>query len=200
VIANFKSPSLPPSGLCSINEWDNDFEGNYWSDYVGTDANNDGIGDSSYPVAALPTIPPELRQYDHYPLMGIFHSFHAFSDYYVDIISNSTIEDFSYFHLNNTIRIIVSNITANQTLGFCRVCIPHALMSEPYNVTIDGAEPYYVNYTIYDNGTHRWIYFIYQHSTLEIIITPEFPWMMLMPLLIVASLLTALICKRKRTL
>ena len=41
--------------------WDNGGEGNYWSDYAGTDANNDGIGDVPYVIDANNT--------DRYPLM-----------------------------------------------------------------------------------------------------------------------------------
>lgn len=33
------------------NGWDKHHEGNYWSDYNGTDSNQDGIGDSAYTVA-----------------------------------------------------------------------------------------------------------------------------------------------------
>lgn len=45
----------------SANIWDNGKEGNYWSDYTGSDANGDGIGDSFYVVYANNT--------DNYPLM-----------------------------------------------------------------------------------------------------------------------------------
>ena len=43
--------------------WDNDYPsgGNYWSNYNGTDANHDGIGDTAYIIDANNT--------DHYPLM-----------------------------------------------------------------------------------------------------------------------------------
>jgi len=45
----------------SISTWDNGYEGNYWSDYEGTDSNNDGIGDSPYIIDGNTT--------DNYPLM-----------------------------------------------------------------------------------------------------------------------------------
>jgi parallel beta-helix repeat protein len=43
------------------NTWDNNKEGNFWSNYTGTDANGDGIGDTPYQVF-------ENHQ-DNYPLM-----------------------------------------------------------------------------------------------------------------------------------
>ncbi len=45
----------------SPHNWDNGFQGNYWSDYDGTDANNDGIGDKRYVIDVL--------NQDRYPLM-----------------------------------------------------------------------------------------------------------------------------------
>ncbi len=44
--------------------WDNGREGNYWSDYIGLDANHDGIGDTPYIIDA--------NRSDHYPLMMPF--------------------------------------------------------------------------------------------------------------------------------
>ncbi len=41
--------------------WDNGAEGNYWSNYNGTDTNNDGIGDTPYVIDPL--------NMDRYPLM-----------------------------------------------------------------------------------------------------------------------------------
>ena len=45
----------------SFNAWDNGKEGNFWSDYNGTDADSDGIGDAPYKVDA--------NNQDRYPLM-----------------------------------------------------------------------------------------------------------------------------------
>jgi len=151
------------------NIWDNGFEGNYWSNYTGVDANHDGIGDSSHVIDADNT--------DRYPLMGMFHSFNAYPAYNVNVISNFTIEDFTFFESNSTIRMYVSNMTVNQLFGFCRVCIPKGLMSPPYTVIINEGltEVLYFKGTVYDNGTHRWIYFAYEHSTHKVEIIPEFP-------------------------
>jgi len=153
------------------------------------DSDYDGIGDTSHVIDA--------NNQDNYPLMGMFSSFNTSLGYDANVISNSTIEDFEYFEGNPTIIIHVSNMTSNQTFGFIRICIPHALMNETYQVIVNGTEPYFVNYALYDNGTHRWIYFAYEHSTLEIDIIPEFPSFILLPLVMLVTLLTALVYRRK---
>jgi parallel beta-helix repeat protein len=157
--------SGPFSGSYS-NLWDDGVEGNFWSNYTGVDNDQDGIGDSPH------VLDPENR--DNHPLMGAFSSFSTSEGDSVTVVSNSTIENFQCFQSNSTINIHVSNATTSQTFGFCRVCIPHSLMNETYHVAVNDAEPKSVNYTVYDDGSNRWIYFNYGHSTLEIVIVPEF--------------------------
>jgi len=53
---------VPIGGVSIGNVWDNGFEGNYWSDYNGTDSNQDGIGDTPYIIDA--------NNIDHFPLMA----------------------------------------------------------------------------------------------------------------------------------
>ena len=175
--------------VLSTNTWDSNFEGNYWSNYTGVDLDHDGIGDSWHEI--------DQNNTDHCPLMGMFHGFNTSIDYHVNVISNSTIEDFEYFESNSTIKMYVSNITANQVFGFCRICIPHALINETYHVTVNGTEPYHVNYSLYDDGENRWIYFAYEHSTLEIIVVPEFPFFLVLPLLMIITLLAVIVYRRK---
>ncbi|MCW3980606.1 MAG: hypothetical protein NWF11_03940, partial [Candidatus Bathyarchaeota archaeon] len=189
---NLVNNTIQLYSINSVNIWDDDYPsgGNYWSDYSGFDLDQDGIGDTPY-VA-------DVSNTDNYPLMGMFSSFNTSLDQHVNVISNSTIVDFTYFEYNSTIRMHVSNMTGNQTHGFVRITIPHALMTEPYNVTIDGANPTYWNYTLYDNGTHRWIYFEYEHSTLEIILIPEVPSLIFLPFLIIAAMLAVLVYTRRK--
>jgi parallel beta-helix repeat protein len=174
------------------NFWDDGTEGNYWSDYHGADTDYDGIGESWYEIDENDT--------DHYPLMGRFSSFNTSLGKYVNVISNSTIEDLQYSQDNSTIKMYASNMTSNQTCGFCRVTIPHALMNVTnIEVIIDNGTTgiLYHNYALYDDGTHRWIYFAYEHSTHEIYIIPEFPSLLILPLFIIATLLTVIVYKRK---
>lgn len=177
------------------NTWDSGVEGNFWSNYSGADSNYDGIGDSPYII--------DLNNTDNYPLVGRFSSFTTSLEENVNVISNSTIEDFEYFEPNTTIRMHVSNMTENQTFGFCRVRIPHTLMNASnISVVIDsGSSPVqYHNYSLYDNGTHRWIYFSYAHSALELSIIPEFPSLLILSLFMLATPLVVIILRRKRAL
>ena len=60
---NFVANTQQVNSASSANVWDDGYPsgGNYWSDYNGTDANLDGIGDAAYIIDANNT--------DHYPLM-----------------------------------------------------------------------------------------------------------------------------------
>jgi hypothetical protein len=60
---NFASKFVFP--VSEANFWDNGSIGNYWSDYKGTDANGDGIGDTPYVINA--------DNQDRYPLMNPWH-------------------------------------------------------------------------------------------------------------------------------
>jgi parallel beta-helix repeat protein len=180
----------------SINAWDGGTQwsdgGNYWINYTGADLNHDGIGDSAKILDA--------NNVDHFPLMGSFLSFN-FSQGTIEVITNSTLQDLSYFGSNTTVELHVSNVTSNQTSAFARFAIPHSFMNvSRISVVIDdGLIPLlYSNYSLYDNGTHRWIYVQFPLSTHKIDIIPEYsPWIAL-PFLIIATGLAMILCKHRR--
>lgn len=186
---NLLNNSFQADTTLSVTTWDNGFEGNYWSDYNGTDLNLDGIGDTPYTVIS------EQSEFDYYPLMGTFTRFNTSLALHLYIISNSTI---SNFHFNHTNRTILFNVTGtDETYGFCRICIPHALIEPPYIVTVNGAAPLFINSTLHENGTHRWIIFTYMHSTHKVIIVPEFASTLIFLLTVLAALTVTFVCRRK---
>lgn len=177
----------------STDFWDNGLEGNFWSNYTGTDSDNDGIGDTPFTIDA--------KNVDNHPLVGTFSSYLVSLDNRIDVVTNSTIDNLEYIS-PNTIMLQVSNATNNQTTGFCRIGIPHALI-DPNNGTIqiiidnNQTQIAFLNTTLYDNGTCRWMYFAYPQSTHEIMIIPEYSLLWILPLFLV-TIVVMLSCNRKR--
>jgi len=174
---------------CYNNIWDAGYPsgGNYWSNYNGTDSDQDGIGNTTYII--------DENNTDNYPLMGIFSDFNATSEFNVQTICNSTISNFQF---NGT--AISFNVTGLEgTTGFCRICIPTALMDDTYRVFVNGTE---VSYTLLpcSNSTHSYLYFTYNHSTQEVIIIPEFPaWTSVLLIITVLTVATAINKRRLKT-
>jgi len=175
------------------NIWNNGVEGNYWSDDTGIDVNHDGIGDIQYEI--------DSGNVDHYPLMGMFHSFNISSDRYVNVISNCNIEDFEYFESENRIEMQVLNSSVNQKYGFCRVRLPKDMFGPNFTVIIDGGatETLHFNDAIHDTDTHAWIYFAYVNPTHRLIIqtssreADSFPTWIAIVIILIAVVGTALL-------
>jgi parallel beta-helix repeat protein len=173
----------------SSNMWDDGFPsgGNYWSNYNGTDANYDGVGNTEYSI--------DVNNIDHFPLMGMFSEFDWISlaapEQRVQTICNSTISNLIY---NGT--AISFNVTGEDgTAGFCRICIPTVLLNITYKVFVNGTEVT-CRLLPFSNETYSYLYFNYTHSTREVIIIPEFPSFFIFPLLTTATLLAAIVCRK----
>ena len=166
-------------------------EGNYWSDYKGTDSGKDGIGDIPYDIST-----GNARALDSYPLIGPFTDFTVKSQtgtYNVYTISNSNITDFGFNQATKQFEFHVSDTSG--TLGICRLVFPSILLGLPYTVYVNDVSqtPGFVR-----NSTHTALYFSYTHGIqpLNVIIVPEFPSMVIVALLLTLTLLAAVL-KRK---
>jgi parallel beta-helix repeat protein len=176
------------------NIWDDGYPsgGNYWSDYNGTDMNQDGIGDTSYGI--------DVNNTDHYPLVGMFSDFsvtHQEETYHVTTVCNSTISEFRFNDVAETISFNVSG--KDGTLGFCRVGIPNIVILDlwqgNYTVLVDGEQPLATrNWT---DGTYTYIYFTYQHSEHKVEIISEFPTWTSMLLILIVLMVVVVIYKRR---
>ena len=193
------------------NFWDNGVEGNYWSDYNGTDQNNDGIGDVPYLVMSgtfdfdLNKMVEFVTGQDNYPSISEIkesntgkwiHVFDAgtweWTQYNVDVVSSSDISDFSFSAEEKLVRFNVN--TKNQTTGFCRVTVPKEFMTVKDNnwlVTFVGGS--FTDLTFNETQENTYIFFNYdnQVETIEIRGTttiPEFPLWLILPLLLTMTL------------
>jgi len=63
-------------------------------------------------------------------------------------------------------------------------------------VFVNGTEVSY-NLLSCSNRTYSYLYFNYRHSTQEVIIIPEFPSFLIMPLFMIATLLAVIVQNRK---
>jgi parallel beta-helix repeat protein len=172
------------------NSWERGGEGNFWDDYEGLDIDHDGIGDDAYVIGE--------NDLDQHPLFGVFSDFTTDLGYVVSVVSNSSLGGFHYFDANGTIRMQLSTLEPDG-FGFCRVTVPKGLISPPYTVMINNGlvETSLLNDAIFDNGTHRWIYFSFASLANEVSILPEFSsFAVLLVFGLLASLAAALLQRR----
>jgi parallel beta-helix repeat protein len=206
---NFVNNTQQVDSYASTIVWDDGYPsgGNYWNDYIGTDydqgsgqniSGSDGIGDTAYLI--------DVNNTDHYPLMGMFNSYnvtyftppfipHACN---VTVISNSTISDFAapiWIEHPEVIFLMFNVSGAEGSMGFCRVSFPTAMMNGTYHVLLNGTE---IPYSLLPcSDAMSYLYFNYTHSTQKVIIIPEFPSFLILPLFMIATLLAVVIYRKK---
>lgn len=200
---NFVNNELLLADVGSVNKWDNDTVGNYWSDYKGTDWDGDGIGNTPYII--------DENNKDNYPMMKPVGAHMApitifdagtweGKKYNINVVSNSTVSEFSFDPEGTRIRFNVIGETG--TAGFCRVTIPKELLyaETEWAVLVDGNP---VTSSVNEDENSTYIYFTYSQSTktVKIIGTtaiPEFPsWT---PVLLVLIVLAVTLATYKRKL
>ena len=182
---NFDNTQQVYIDLDSANVWDDGYPsgGNYWSDYAGSDAYGDGIGDSPYTIDGNNT--------DNYPLMVLLGS--PVEKRALDLSFNQTSKQLSFS---------VSGLSG--TTGFCNITVPAELMSGDFTLFMDDtALVEGVDYTESFNGTHYLFSITYAHSShaIKLVSTevvPDFAEWLFLPFVMSATLVGFALRKRLR--
>ncbi|UCB61241.1 MAG: right-handed parallel beta-helix repeat-containing protein [Candidatus Bathyarchaeota archaeon] len=185
------------------NLWDNGCEGNYWSGFDVTDVDPDAIGDIPYIIDGNNT--------DHYPLIAPSTSFNTAYGYAVFFVSNSTISNLN-FSLSSALQPLEATLKFNVagamgTQGYVRVSIPKDLINGSYLVRFNGVIITDVTFPrvrelVCQSDIYTYFYIEYAHSdhVIEIsgtTVIPEFPSHVILPLFMSATLLAAVVFRRK---
>lgn len=119
-------------------------------------------------------------------------------DYYVGIVSDSTVSDFQFSKEDHEIRF---NVTGDPGMkGYCTVAIPKGLLWGTYTISLNGT---LVDYTIAENVTHYFIYFTYEFESFWNVtiwgpqVVPEFSEAIILPLIVVATLIAIVLGKSR---
>jgi nitrous oxidase accessory protein NosD len=135
---NYKVAVAPSAINCLL---DNGKQGNYWSDYQGTDVNNDGIGDSPYTL--------DSSHVDHYPLMSPFN-FSTVSELVPNWLITSEIKLISPQNTEYTDQNLpISFFTDGQTKGYYYSIDGKKPVSVTGNTSISGLSVGQHNITVY---------------------------------------------------
>lgn len=145
--------------LNSTSRWDDGIEGNLWSDYLGNDSDQNGIGDSPYIIDA--------DNQDNYPLMSFLGHARFLSDfpatwqnetYSVTTASNSAVSDFSFSPPNQGVDGLIGFYVdgSENMFVFCAVSLPKALITGPYTILLDDVP--IADFVVASNETHNFLY------------------------------------------
>jgi parallel beta-helix repeat protein len=171
------------------NTWDNSLEGNYWSNYNGTDTNQDGIGDTPYLI--------DVNNQDNYPLMGMVCQFQVSwngETYYITTISNSTITNLNY---GNSISLDLTG--PESTIGFCRAILPRTLFNDNQTILINDSPPILEKELPASNNTQAYLYFTYLHTTHNVIITPDSLVIIIFAAIVISIIFATIVAKKLRS-
>lgn len=207
-VGNWASPQIYSAE--STNYWYYGYptEGNYWSDYTGTDANGDGIGEEPYVI--------DENNTDYYPLTGPLTVFDAGTwnnvPYGVTISSNSSLSGFQFDGNGAAITFTVSG--PDGSIGICRVTIPKRLLwvstppqqqmlyasNDQWQVLVGGAPSAFMSDQDADN---TYFSFNYTHSTKTVRIigtnaVPEFSSFIILPLFMLVTLIAIALCRKEK--
>lgn len=177
-----------------IDVWDSGAEGNYWSNFAGTDSNLDGIIDTPYVL--------DIRNQDNYPLAEPWSETRTHqanwdgTAYNVTTFCNSTVAGFSFSQPNKQIGF---NITCPaSSTSVCNVTIPLSLMWGYFSLLVDDVPQ---AYAIYQNTTHTSIYFTIPFQStkqIKILSTGIVPENHSLALTLIMLITTAAICSKTR--
>jgi parallel beta-helix repeat protein len=171
------------------NTWDNSLEGNYWSNYKGKDADQDGIGDNPYLI--------DMNNQDNHPLMGMVSQFQVpwkGEIYYITTISNSTITDLNF---GNSMSIDVTG--PEDTAGFCRIILPSTLFNDTQTILVNGAPPITEKELPASNSTHVYLYLVYAYIPLQEVMTPEFLAIIIISVLVISTVAAIIVAKKVKS-
>jgi hypothetical protein len=115
------------------------------------------------------------------------------------VISNSTISDFDVGFLfeHPEDRVIEFNVTGESgSTGFCRIEFPTAFLNGSYTVLLNMTEIPYTLLPCSDANT-SYLCFTYTHSKQRVMIIPEFPSFLILPLFFLTTLLAVMTYRRK---
>lgn len=135
--------------------------------------------------------PPTTQTYD-FPVVEDSTTFHILVE------TNSTVPDGTFAFSKADMKISFNVTGCSGEKGFSNVTIPKALLRDtPWTVKIDNTV---VTPTMAENDTHSFLYFTYIQSShlVEIIgtwVIPEFPVVIVLPLVMIATLVAVILGK-----
>jgi hypothetical protein len=170
----------------------------YWEKSTGLMLKWTISGSEAIEDGTLETLTVHFQRID---LQHIFYPFIDNKEYAVTVDSNSTILGFEF---NQTEKNLSMNVTGlSGTAGYCDVLIPDGLLFGTFSLSMDGYD--LVEGTDYSQTHEGGFYNFdipYIHSTHTLTIAasdavPEFPAWLILPLFMVATLLTVMLYRKR---